>query len=299
MIRLLLTGGSGFLGSSILSAITNFCDVSILSRSKGDYKLCLENEVPRFNHDFDIVVHSAGLAHFSPKDIVDVNLFHQVNVVGTQNLLKGLELRSVPERFVFISSVAVYGETTGILINEQSKSKAVDPYGRSKSQAETLVLQWCTVNNVKCTILRLPLVIDISPPGNLGAMIKGIQGGYYFNIAGGTAKKSMVLASDVAKILIRASEFGGIFNLTDGYHPSFVELSMSISTQLGKSHPVSIPLGLARIFAIGGDLIGRHAPLNTDKLNKITSTLTFDDSKAVSTFGWEPTPVLEGFKINI
>ncbi len=298
MIRLLLTGGSGFLGSSILKVIKEKCVVSILSRLEGDYKLCLEKNVPYFKHDFDIVVHAAGLAHFSPKDMVDVNLFHQVNVVGTQNLLKGLERRKVPDRIVFISTVAVYGETTGYLINEQSELKALDPYGKSKILAEQLVLQWCTVYNVKCTILRLPLVVGLNPPGNLGAMIMGIRKGYYFNIAGGSAKKSMVLASDVAKYLLKASEVGGIFNLTDGYHPSFFELSGSISYQLGKSSPKNLPFWLVKIFAHGGDFMGKHAAFNTDKLNKITSILTFDDSKAITAFGWNPTSVLDGFKLN-
>ena len=42
--------------------------------------------------------------------------------------------------------------------NEQSELNAIDPYGKSKVQAEKLVFQWCTENNVTCTILRLPLV---------------------------------------------------------------------------------------------------------------------------------------------
>lgn len=298
MIRLLLTGGSGFLGSSILKAIKEKCVVFRLSRSEGDYKLCLEKNVPHFKHDFDIVVHAAGLAHVSPKDMIDVNLFHQVNVVGTQNLLKGLERRKVPDRVVFISTVAVYGETTGYLINEQSELNAIDPYGKSKVQAEKLVFQWCTENNVSCTILRLPLVVGLNSPGNLGAMIKGIRNGYYFNIAGGSAKKSMVLASDVAKYLIKASEISGIFNLTDGYHPSFFELSENISRQLGKRRPINMPYWLSDIFARIGDLFGDKFPLNSDKMCKITSDLTFDDTKAREAFGWDPTPVLEGFKFS-
>lgn len=46
-----------------------------------------------------------------------------------------------------------------------------------------------------------------------------------------------------------------------------------------------------------GDLIGNKAPINSKKLNKIIFDLTFDDSKAVKAFGWNPTPVLEGFQI--
>ena len=45
------------------------------------------------------------------------------------------------------------------------------------------------------------------------------------------------------------------------------------------------------------DIIGPKAPINSDKLRKITSDLTFDDSNARRELGWNPRPVLEGFKI--
>jgi len=298
MIRVLITGGSGFLGSSILKAIKEKCVVYRLSRSEADYKLCLEKNVPYFKHDFDIVIHAAGKAHSFPKSIKERDAFFSVNAQGTNNLLKGLEKYKLPKSFVFISSVAVYGLSEGYLINEQSELNAIDPYGKSKVQAERLVLQWCKENNVTCSILRLPLVVGLDPPGNLGAMIMGIRKGYYFNIAGGSAKKSMVLASDVAKYILKASEIGGIFNLTDGYHPSFFELSENISRQLGKNRPKNLPFWLSKVLAKIGDLVGAEAPLNSDKLCKITSDLTFDDTKAREAFGWDPTPVLEGFKIS-
>ena len=144
----------------------------------------------------------------------------------------------------------------------------------------------------------MPLVVGDNPPGNLGAMIQGIKNGYYFNIAGGNVKKSMVLAKDIARSILKVAEIGGIYNLTDGYHPSFEELSNHISIQLGKGKPRNMPLWLARIIAKFGDLLGSKAPLNTNKLKKITSDLTFDDSKARKVFGWIPKQVLDGFKIN-
>lgn len=136
-----------------------------------------------------------------------------------------------------------------------------------------------------------------NPPGNLGAMIEGIQKGYYFNIAGGTAKKSMVLATDVAKTILKVSAIGGIYNLTDGHHPSFAELSNSIAQQLDKPKPFNMPLWLARLIAKFGDVLGNKAPLNSDKLKKITSDLTFDDSKARNAFGWSPKKVIDGFRV--
>lgn len=298
MIRLLLTGGSGFLGCSISKAIKDNCIVSTLSRSEGDYKLCLENDVPNFKHDFDIVVHAAGLAHYTPRKQIEIELFQQVNVVGTQNLLKALAKSYIPKYFVYISSVSVYGLDFGRLIDEDAPLKATDPYGKSKIEAEEIVIEWCKSNNVICTVLRLPLLIGPNPPGNLGSMIKGIQVGYYFNVSGGTARKSMVLVEDVAKFLLKAAEIGGIYNLTDGYHPSFAEISKYISFKLGKVKPINIPICLAKILAKCGDLFGNRAPINSNKLKKITSDLTFDDTKAREAFGWNPTPVLEGFKLN-
>lgn len=296
-MRVLITGTSGFLGKIIKNELSKI-EVFDLNRFSGFYQVDLRKNIPRLDKQFDLVIHVAGLAHSVPRTKEQIEQFYKVNVSGTLNLLNGLDRSYLPKMFVYISSVAVYGETNGELINEESALKAIDPYGKSKIDAEELVLNWCETNNIVCTILRLPLLVGSNPPGNLGAMIKGIRKGYYFNIAGGLAKKSMVLASDVAKYLLKASEIGGIFNLTDGYHPSFYELSEIIAHQLEKSEPTNMPYWLADLVARTGDLFGDKAPLNSAKLYKITSHLTFDDSKAREAFGWDPTSVLEGFRIN-
>ena len=294
----LLTGVNGFLGKIISHQICKTHRIFGLSRTGGSYNVFLENEIPDFNAQFDLVIHAAGKAHSIPKAESEKKKFFQVNVVGTQNLLEGLRKSGLPKYFVFISSVSVYGKAKGNFINENNSLDALDPYGASKIEAERIVSEWCSSNNVICTILRLPLIIGSNPPGNLGSMILGIQKEYYFNIAGGEAKKSMVLAEDIASAILKVMEIGGIYNLTDGYHPSFAELSNHISIQLGKNKPINMPMWLAQIAAKFGDLLGNIAPLNTNKLNKITSDLTFDDTKAKQIFGWNPKPVLEGFKIN-
>ena len=92
----------------------------------------------------------------------------------------------------------------GELVTENDELLAKDAYGLSKILAEKLIQEWCKKNKVVCTILRLPLVVGYNPPGNLGAMIKSIKSGFYLNIAGGKVKKSMVLASDVAKIYFKS-----------------------------------------------------------------------------------------------
>lgn len=291
---LLLTGVSGFLGKKLIKSIDNNFGIQTLSRNSGTYKFDLTNTIPVFKNEFDIVIHNAGKAHFFPKNSKENKSFFNVNVQGTENLLRGIELiGSLPKRFVFISSVAVYGLNQGVGIDENAPLQAKDPYGLSKILAEQLVLEWCERNNVICTILRLPLLVGENPPGNLGAMILAINKGFYFNIAGGKAKKSMVLADDVAKIILKASEIGGIYNLTDGNHPDFFELSNAIAKQNRKTNPLNIPFFVAKSIALLGDIFGDKFPLNSIKLKKLTTDLTFDDSKARKVLGWKPNKVID------
>lgn len=298
MANILITGSTGFLGGYLSKNLSFNHAITKLSRQGGDLNFNLQKEIPVLNGDFDLVIHAAGKAHQIVLNHNEAKDFFDVNVLGTSNLLSGLYSRTLPKQFVFISTVAVYGKDNGKNLNENTPLLAKDPYGLSKIDAEKLVEDWCMKNGVKCTILRLPLIAGINPPGNLGLLIKAIRSGYYFNINCGKARKSIVLAEDIAKFIVKASYVGGTYNLTDGHHPSFGELSNLIAKQLGKRKPMSLPYSVAKLLALAGDLMGLNAKFNSIKLNKITEDLTFDDSKARIAFGWDPTPVLKGFKIN-
>lgn len=295
-MNILITGSSGFLGSILKNG---FKDEKVfeLNRRSGDYHCSLAKAIPNFNETFDLVIHSAGKAHSVPKTDIEKQEFYDVNVTGILNLLQGLERTGVPKQFVFISSVAVYGQEFGINISEKHSLGAKDPYGMSKIEAEVLVTDWCKKHNVICTILRLPLLVGKNPPGNLGAMLKAVEKGYYFNIDGGKARKSMVLAEDVAAFIPKLAVSGGIYNLTDGVHPDFNELSIVISKQKKKKPPYNLPMFIAKLMGNVGDLLGNKAPINSMKLKKITSDLTFDDSKARE-LGWKPQSVVEYLKYN-
>lgn len=298
MPKILITGSSGFLGKRILNSL-NGNKVVRLGRSDRNEIICdLSLNIPQLPH-VDLVIHNAGKAHTVPKNALESQAFFDVNLTGTFNLLKGLEKSGLPKYLVFVSSVSVYGLISGTEIHEDLELNALDAYGKSKIEAELLVKTWCKKNNVTYTILRLPLVVDSNPPGNLGSMIKGIKKGYYFNIGGGGAKKSMVLAIDVAKFILKAAEVGGTYNLTDGFNPTFNELSKHIASQIGKSFVPNLPYFFAKLLAKIGDFLGSSFPINSNKLAKITSPLTFDDTKAREVFGWNPIPVLEGFKLKL
>lgn len=296
MIKILLTGSTGFLGNNIYRDLSKSTEIITLSRSSATITADLSKEIIKLP-SVELVIHCAGKAHCIPTTAAEIQEFFQVNVKGTENLLKSLQLCSVlPKYFVFISSVSVYGLETGVGITEEYPLLAKDAYGLSKIEAEELVIDWCKRNNVVCTILRLPLLVGKNPPGNLGDMIKAIDKGYYFNIGGGKAKKSMVLVHDVALFIPIVAVTGGVYNLTDGAHPSFKELSLTLLIQKNRKKVYNLPLFIAKAIGCLGDLLGDKAPLNSLKIKKITSDLTFDDSKVRLLLNWDPEAVVNYLK---
>ena len=295
-MKILLTGSTGFLGKYIYKSLIKNNKIDTLSRTKSSYNIDLSQQIPNFNESFNMVIHVAGKAHDQSEKALINNSFYKVNVIGLKNLLSGLKKTNTPSKFVFISSVSVYGLSKGTNISESFELLAKDDYGLSKIEGEKIVKTWCKKNNVKYLILRLPLLVGKNPPGNLGAMIKAIKNGFYFNINRGKARKSMVLADDVSKIILKASEIGGTFNLTDGNNPNFNQLSYSIAKQLNKKYIFNMPIFIAQLISKIGDIMGLNF-FNSSKLNKIVSDLTFDDSKARKTLDWKPNSVIENIKI--
>lgn len=298
MESLLFTGASGFLGNNILPLLKRNYEVTTLGHLPVDnITVNLAKDVPSLPHQFDVVLHAAGKAHVIPKTPEEEKLFYDINYEGTKNLCMSFQNVGVPKSLIFISSVAVYGCETGNLIREDHPRNGVTPYAKSKILAEDYLMAWCKANGVILTILRPSLLAGVNPPGNLGDMVRGIDKGFYFNIAGGTVKKSILMADDIAILLDLCKNKGGIYNVCDTEQPSFGDLSAIIAKQLGKRKPFSIPYWIAKSCALVGDCMGRRAPINSQRLSKLTQSLTFSNEIAVSELGWNPLKVLEYFKI--
>ena len=151
---------------------------------------------------------------------------------------------------------------------------AVGVSGGADSLALVFLLnKWCAKHNVILGIIRPSLIAGVNAPGNLGAMVRGIKTGRYLSINHGKAKKSVLMAEDIARLIPKLAEVGGIYNVCDSHNPSFGELEHLIASQLGKKTPVSIPYWFARCLAFFGDFLGNKAPINSDKLMKITELL--------------------------
>jgi nucleoside-diphosphate-sugar epimerase len=296
-MKLLFTGASGFLGQNIKPILSKQFEVKTLGLEGDDIVANIATNIPEISGVFDIVLHAAGKAHTVPKTEAEKQSFFDVNYQGTVNLCKALERATLPSAFVFISTVAVYGLEFGENISEVHPLNGDTPYALSKIQAEQFLTDWCAKHGVMLSIIRPSLIAGPNAPGNLGAMVQGIKTGRYLSIGKGSARKSVLMVQDIAHLIPKLVEKGGVYNVCDDTQPSFRELELIIAEQLGKNKPKSIPYFMAKTMALIGDLLGNKAPINSLKLKKITESLTFSNEKAKNELDWKPLNVLEHYKI--
>ena len=299
MEKLLYTGGTGFLGYNTKPILDQQYEVTTIGiTNRDELKANFAKEVPVLPCHYDIVLHAAGKAHVYPKTPEEVQSFYDINYQGTVNLCTALEKVGAPKAFVFISTSGVYGIDNGNYVTEDYPLIGKEPYQKSKIMAEEFLTKWCKEHGVILGILRPSLMAGKKAPGNLGAMVDGIRTGKYLSINHGKARKSLLMAEDIAHLVPLVAKKGGAYNVCDDEHPSFGQLEELIAKQLGKSKPISIPYWFAKCIALFGDVVGSWFPINSKRLDKIVNSDTLSNEKAKRELGWQPMSVLENFKIN-
>jgi nucleoside-diphosphate-sugar epimerase len=286
-MKIALTGHTGFLGSYLKRVLLDR-GVEVVGLGRGadsDWHFDLGsgvNDFPRKEEgteEIDLVIHAAGLAHRVPKTEAEKQQFFDINVEGTRRLLCALkDSGHVPKRFVFISTIAVYGEPMDADVcvppypgEGDLEQLDLTPYGLSKWKAEQLVREWCQQECVEAFIWRLPLIVGENAPGNLGAMEKAIRKGYYFRIGNSYARMRYYveiedLGVEVLFLIEATSADQGTFNVISG-EKSYGVFEDEIASKYGKKVR-SLPLWLVRLAAKVGDVVPGF-PLNSYRLKKL------------------------------
>jgi GlcNAc-P-P-Und epimerase len=294
-MKILLTGANGFLGKIISNDLKNH-EVISLDLKKANIECNIAIKQPLLPAGIDLVIHCAGKAHVIPKNKLEEEEFFKINFKGTVNLCNSLlKSKGQIKNFILISTVSVYGKETGQDITEDTPLNGKTPYALSKIKAENYLQSWAEENGINTIILRLPLILGPNPPGNLGKMIEAIAKRRFFLIGKGEARKSIICADDLTPLILKNIDKTGIYNLTDGIHPSFANIVSTISEGGNYKRVVSLPLWFANIIAHISKILP-SLPFNRGTLNKMTLDLTFQDKKARSELGWSPTPALTKLK---
>lgn len=180
-MRVLVTGGAGYIGSHACKAlaVAGHEPISYDNLSTGhDWAVRwgpletgdildldrLSQVVQR--HRPDAVMHFAALAYVGVS-VRDPGSYHRTNVVGTLNLLDAARSAGVPG-FVFSSSCATYGVPKRVPITVDTPQQPVNPYGWTKLAGERMLSEHCAAYGLGAVALRYFNAAGADPDGLIG-----------------------------------------------------------------------------------------------------------------------------------
>jgi nucleoside-diphosphate-sugar epimerase len=191
-MTILVTGGAGFLGTRLIAHLL----ADQPGRAPVSRVLCVDRvPSPLDDPRVESVLGDIGEAAFgrgvvrpdvtaiwhlaavlSGQSEAEPDLAMVVNVAGTQALLDGCRSLSRPPRFVFSSTVAVFGGPLPAIVPEDFALRPQSTYGASKAIAELLVLEACRRGVIDAVVCRVPTVSvrPGRPNSALSSFVSGI-----------------------------------------------------------------------------------------------------------------------------
>lgn len=311
-MKVLVTGASGLIGRWICDLLyrdgSDVLGVDLLPKPSDtllwDHRVCNlldKSALRKVLDDFgpSHIVHLAARTDLLGSAVDN----YPMNTEGVEILCEEISRTSSVERVVFTSSMLVC-EVGDIPADDRSYS-ATTPYGLSKVQTEAIVrrldgggVSWC--------LARPTTVWGPHMSEHYQRLLKHISRGTYFHPGGGALLKSYAYVGNIAyqfsKLLTAPPSLIArkTFYLAD-YDPiSLRSYVNGLAEHINARTPVTLPLALARVLAVAGDLMevcGMSPPLNSFRLNNIRTEYVFDLSQTKAVCGDLPYSFDEGVEM--
>ena len=315
-MKLLVTGGTGFIGSHLAEegrrrganvVVLGLTDrpeeranaellarqgVEIVSGSITDPELCGQ-AMRGVTHVFHLAV---AMREGGKAD----EFFESVNLDGTRRLLEVAGQGGV-ERFVYCSTIGIYGHRAPGVTTERSPLRPGNIYERTKVAAERLVRELAPEAPVPFSILR---PADVYGPRDqrLLKLFKGVRRGRFPLFGGATGRRHMVYVDDVVSAFYAACERAeavGEAMIVAGPRPCTLRELIEEVRRVTGSRRYGLRLPLAPMLAAAAvveDVCQRlhvDPPIYRRRMDFFTSDSAFDTSKARRLLGWTPRVELE------
>ena len=300
-MRILVTGGAGFIGShlvekllatghavSILDDFNDFYDPQIkranIASVAGDiaiHQVDLRDTAAvnsLFHREkFDVIAHLAARAGVRPS-IRAPQLYYDTNVGGTLHLLEAARLTGA-ERFIFASSSSVYGVSQTVPFSESLHlTQTISPYAATKIAGEFLCSTYSHLYQMRVVALRFFTVYGARQRPDLAIhhFTKRIQAGEPIDQFGdGTTRRDYTYIDDIIQGVLAALKYEGtlfdIFNLGESETIQLKDLIAAIEKALGRKAKIN------QLPEQPGDV-----PLTCADISKARTHLSYDPKTPLS-----------------
>jgi nucleoside-diphosphate-sugar epimerase len=292
ILTILVTGATGFVGTHLCAGLTNrSVPYRGTSRHGGGGTVGLdvtgENDWDAILGDIDVVVHLAAHVHVMGQAQGNFPDQHaRTNTSGTIELACRAAERGV-SRFVFVSSVKVFGEETALNapFRADTPPGPQDPYSRSKLDAENALFELGARTGMEVVVLRPPLVYGQGVRANFRSLVQLVRSGLPLPFGSVANQRSLIGVGNLVDLIILCLHQPGaanqIFLASDGEDLSTPELLRRIALALGsKPKLFAIPPGILEASA---GLLGQASTMR-----RLTRSLQIDMAATRNTLGWNP-----------
>ncbi len=302
MSKILITGGSGFIGGHFHNAIPHdkIVNLDLLAPAfdhstqffQGDIREAADVEKALQNVPVTTILslaakhHDFGIGH---------DEYFDTNEDGTKIICAAATRHNIKE-IIFYSSVAVYGLRAEVS-SEAMEPLPDSPYGASKLAGEKVLEQWAAGDPTrKVLIIRPTVVFGPKNMANMRSLIRQIDSGLYFHLGKGDNIKSIAYVENLVKATLflkdRMKPGVSIYNYADEPQLTSREISNAIADALKKKIRLTVPKSLGILMGLPFDLLikvtGKNLPISSARIRKL-GTQTHHSAQKLFSEGFVPT----------
>ena len=299
-MNILVTGATGFVGTSLCYLLKEKHSVSVVIRNPDDTKKLptgiksifvesIEQSFPLQSlNNAEVIIYLAARVHQMKNHKPDaLEAYRTINTYAPIHLAKQAVKNGV-KRFIYLSSVKVNGEEAANLphsYSEEDPANPVDFYGQSKWEAEQGLFQLAEETGLEVVVIRPPLIYGARVKANFLQLLKIIDKSIPLPFSSIQNSRSLVYVGNLVDAIIACIEHPNAKNQTfivsDNEDLSTPELIRRLGNALGKP-PILLPVPTG-LIQFAGKITGK-----TNVVNRLLGSLQVDSSKIRQMLNWKP-----------